>query len=314
MQYRTLGKSGISVSPLTIGAWQLGGPLFFDGKPDGHPDPGKENVIRMIHELGDLGINAIDTAEQYSASESERRVGEALKGRRDQWVISTKFGYRVGPGNVREDDSSPETIFPSLEGSLKRLGTDCIDVYLYHCAPKMDDLNAGRAVLEKAKKQGKIRSYGISTNNAGLIRAMIEQQTVEVVQFASNLLESADEISELAKVHQLGTQLRGVMAQGRLSGKYFHSQPQWRADDNRFNRVKNSDYGKFAVLKQFVPEGYTMAQVAMRWVLDRPEHHTICVGAKNRGDYRTALAALDLPPLSAETRAALAACAVTLRG
>jgi aryl-alcohol dehydrogenase-like predicted oxidoreductase len=85
MDLNELGNTGISVSPVTIGAWQLGGPLFFDGKPDGHPDPGKANVIRMIHELGDLGVNAIDTAEQYSAGESERRVGEALKGRRDQW-------------------------------------------------------------------------------------------------------------------------------------------------------------------------------------------------------------------------------------
>ena len=62
MNLNTLGKTGICVSPVTIGAWQLGGPLFFDGKPDGHPDPGKQNVIRMIHELGDLGVNAIDTA------------------------------------------------------------------------------------------------------------------------------------------------------------------------------------------------------------------------------------------------------------
>ena len=98
MELRALGGTGIEVSPITIGAWQLGGPLFFDGKPDGHPDPGKESVIRMIHELGDLGVNSIDTAEQYSAGESERRVGAALKGRRDRWVVSSKFGYRVGPG------------------------------------------------------------------------------------------------------------------------------------------------------------------------------------------------------------------------
>ena len=104
MEFRILGTTGIKVSPITIGAWQLGGPLFFEGQPDGHPDPGRENVIRMIHELGDLGVNAIDTAEQYSAGESERRVGEALAGRRDQWVLSTKFGYRVGPNHIREDD------------------------------------------------------------------------------------------------------------------------------------------------------------------------------------------------------------------
>jgi aryl-alcohol dehydrogenase-like predicted oxidoreductase len=313
MEYRILGNTGIKVSPITIGAWQLGGPLFFDGKPDGHPDPGKENVIRMIHELGALGVNAIDTAEQYSAGESERRVGEALKGTRDQWVVSTKFGFRVGPGNTRVDDSSPETIMPSLEGSLKRLGTDRVDIYLYHCAPKVENLDEGRAVLEKAKEQGKIRSYGISTNDAGLIKAMVKHQAVEVMQFASSLLEEATDISGLAREYRIGTQLRGVMAQGRLSGKYFHSAQQWRPDDNRSNWFKNCDYTKYAALEPFVPEGYTMAQVALRWILDRPEHHTICLGAKNMNDYRVALAALALPRLSDETLAGLEACAKNLR-
>ena len=232
MKLNALGKTGISVSPITIGAWQLGGPLFFDGKPDGHPDPGKDNVIRMIHELGDLGVNAIDTAEQYSAGESERRVGEALKDRRDQWVISSKFGYRVGPNNTRDDGSQPETILPSLEGSLKRLGTDFIDVYLYHCAPEIEWLDEGRAVLERAKEQGKIRSYGISTNDVGLLEKMVEHDTVEVVQFASNLLDehsirlrreasARQDVWKLCQDNNLGTQVRGVMSQGRLSGKYF---------------------------------------------------------------------------------------------
>jgi aryl-alcohol dehydrogenase-like predicted oxidoreductase len=71
MDYRKLGKTNLMVSPLCIGAWQLGGPLFFDGKPDGHPDPGKDNVLRMIAELGERGINFIDTAEQYSNGESD---------------------------------------------------------------------------------------------------------------------------------------------------------------------------------------------------------------------------------------------------
>jgi aryl-alcohol dehydrogenase-like predicted oxidoreductase len=200
-----------------------------------------------------------------------------------------------------------------LEGSLKRLGTDRIDVYLYHCAPKLEDLDAGRVVLEKAKAQGKIRSYGISTNHKDLIRAMIEHRTVEVVQFASNLLEPTTELSALIKEHPLGAQVRGVMAQGRLSGKYFHAKQQWRPDDNRSDWFKDCDYNKYAVLEEFVPEGYTMAQVALRWILDRPEHHTLCMGAKNIADYRAALAALDLPPLSAETCAGLAACAQRLR-
>jgi aryl-alcohol dehydrogenase-like predicted oxidoreductase len=313
MNYRTLGKTGISVSPLTIGAWQLGGPLFFDGKPDGHPDPGREKVIRMIHELGDCGINAIDTAEQYSAGESERRVGEALNGRRDRWVISSKFGFRVGPGNTRDDGASPSTILPSLEGSLKRLRTDRIDIYLYHCAPEPGNIEAGREVLERAKKEGKIRAYGISTNDISLVERLIEKGAVDVLQFASSLLDPADGLSALAAEHRLGTQVRGVMAQGRLSGKYFHETPVWQADDNRSDRFRHVDYQKYAVLEEFIPEGYTMAQVALRWVLDQPCHHTVCLGAKKIEDYRTSLAALELPPLDPDVCATLTACAASLR-
>lgn len=309
---RKLGHTEFEVSPLTIGAWQLGGPLFFDGKPDGHPDPGKENVIRMIHELADLGVNAIDTAEQYSAGESERRVGEALKDRRDQWVVSTKFGYRVGPGNTREDDSNPETIMSSLEGSLKRLDTDFIDVYLYHCAPEIGDLDAGREVLEEARRQGKIRSYGISTNDVPLLEKMVAAHAVEVVQFATNLLDEEAEVWALCRDNNLGTQLRGVMAQGRLSGKYFDRTPEFRSDDNRSNWCKDEDYSRFAVLAEGLPAGMTMAQAAIRWILDRPGAHTICMGAKNIEDYRSAIAAAEMPPLTEEVRKSLERIAAEL--
>ena len=168
MEYRILGRTGLAVSPITIGTWQLAGPLFFGGKPDGHPDPGKDYVLRLIRELGERGINSIDTAEQYGNGESERRVGEAIQGRRDRWIVSTKFGYRVAPDGTRVDDSGPDTIMSSLEGSLRRLRTDYIDIYLFHCAPRLADLDTSRNVLEQAKAQGKIRYSGISTGNVEL--------------------------------------------------------------------------------------------------------------------------------------------------
>jgi aryl-alcohol dehydrogenase-like predicted oxidoreductase len=298
MKKNKLGQTGLEVSPFTIGAWQLGGPLFFDGKPDGHPDPGEQNVIRMIHELGDLGVNAIDTAEQYSAGESERRVGKAIRDRRDQWVVSSKFGYRVGSDGTRDDGSQPETILPSLEGSLKRLGSDFIDVYLYHCTPERGHIEAGREVLEAAKQAGKIRAYGISTNDVDLLEKLISGRSVEVVQFASSLLNKSSKVWKLCRENNLGTQIRGVMAHGRLSGKYFQANPVWREDDNRSNWFKEIDFTRYAPLASCVPENYTMAQAAIRWVLDHPGCHTICMGAKRIEDYRAAIETLDLPPLS----------------
>ena len=309
MKYTTLGKTGLNVSALTVGSWQLGGPLAFDGKPDGHPDPGKEQVIRMMRELGDMGINSIDTAEQYSAGESERRVGEAIQGQRDQWVVTSKFGYRVGPNNVRIDDSSPATILPSLDGSLKRLGTDYLDVYLYHCAPDLADLEQGRAVLEAAKQAGKIRAYGVSTAHPSLVRSLLEKDSVDVVQFPSSLIDENAEIWEMAQAQQLGTQVRGVMASGRLSGKYFGKNASWRADDNRSNWFKDADFKAYAALEEYVPEGMTMAQAAIRWTLDHCGCHTICMGAKNMDDYRAAVAAVEMSALPADVSEALQTCA-----
>lgn len=252
----------------------------------------------MIHALGDMGINAIDTAEQYSGGESERRVGEALKGRRDQWVISTKFGFRIGPDHTRDDGSQPETIMPSLEGSLKRLDTDYIDIYLYHCPPELAWLDEGRDVLEAAKVQGEIRSYGISTNAVDLVEVMVRHDTIEVLQFSSNLLNEYSDMWKLAQDNNLGIQVRGVMAQGRLSGRYFQKSPEFRRDDNRSNWCRDDDYTRFAPLGDCLPEGITMAQAAIRWILDHSGAHTICMGAKRLEDYRTAIQAVELDPLA----------------
>lgn len=288
-----LGQTGIEVSPITIGAWQLGGPLFFDGKPDGHPDPGKDNVIHMIRDLGELGINAIDTAEQYSAGESEKRVGEAIQGKRDKWVVSTKFGYRVGRDGNREDDSSPGTIMHSLEGSLRRLKTDYLDVYLYHCAPQVKDIEVGREVLTRAKDQGKIRSYGISTNNIELLKEMEKAKSVEVVQFANHMCQNRLDIWELAKKNNWGTQIRGVMYQGRLSGKYFDKAPDFKGDDNRSKMTMKDNFVKYAALREYLPEGMSMSQAVVLWTLLNDQSHTICLGAKTLKDYKNIIDGLN---------------------
>jgi aryl-alcohol dehydrogenase-like predicted oxidoreductase len=313
MQQRILGKTGLEVSPLCIGAWQLAGPLAFDGQPDGHPDPGRNNVLRMIRELGDCGINFIDTAEQYGAGESERRVGEALQGERKNWIISTKFGYRVGPDGGRIDNSRPETIIPSIEGSLQRLRTDYIDIYLYHCAPAVSDLEEGRAVLEKLVQQGKCRYYGISTGNLELVQTMIKLDMIDVLQYPSNLLQDARTMRAAALAGNIGTQVRGVMAQGRLSGRYFDSQPDWRPDDNRSRPDNTQDYRKYAAFREVLPEGYTMAQAAIRWTLNQPGNHSICMGAKNMEDYRIAIQAAEMPALKKEEQERLEKCAADIQ-
>ena len=141
---------------------------------------------------------------------------------------------------------------------------------------------------------------------------MVSHKAVEVIQFATNLLDAHSDIWKLAQDNQLGTQLRGVMAQGRLSGKYFNQSPAFRSDDNRSEWCKDEDYTRFAILAECLPEGMTMGQAAIRWILDHPGAHTICMGAKNIEDYRTAIAASEMPALGTATRATLELTAETV--
>src|SRR5262245_34585926 len=160
MEHRVLGRTGLRVSAFGVGNWQLSGPVQIEGVPDGYPDRGEAHAVELIRGCGDLGINLIDTAEVYGDGEGERRVGKAVKGQRDRWIIATKFGIRRGPAGNRIEDPSPETIAPSLEGSLRRLETDYIDILLYHSPPRSEQLAAGKDVLDRLKREGKIRAYG----------------------------------------------------------------------------------------------------------------------------------------------------------
>lgn len=300
MKRVTLGSTGLQVSPLCIGTWQLAGPVTFDGQPDGHPDPGKENVLRMIRELKDLGINFIDTAEQYGGGEAERRTGEALVTNRDDWIISTKFGYRVGPGNTRIDNSSPGTIMSSIEGSLERLRTDRIDIFLYHCAPDPKDLPEAFEILDRARRDGKVRYFGISGTSLGLIKDLHTNDLLDVLQFPVSMLNPQPEITAFCAEHHIGTQLRGIMAQGRLTGKYLTQKPTWHADDNRKNKVADENLTNYQALADLLPEGMTLAQAAIQWALSNPAHHSICLGAKNLEDYKTAIEAVEMKQISTE--------------
>ena len=122
MEYRILGSTGMKVSALAIGTWQLSGPLSFDGKPDGFSDPGEKYVINLISACAGLGINVIDTAEIYGDGEGEKRVGKAISGQRDKWIVSTKFGMRRGSKGerIRDVHKNPGGI-PYSAGSARHV-------------------------------------------------------------------------------------------------------------------------------------------------------------------------------------------------
>lgn len=302
MRRRALGRTGIEVSEVGVGAWQLGGPLVLDGKADGHPDVGSEAAVSLIRRCGELGINLVDTAEQYGAGESERRVGEALAGQRDRWVISTKFGALVGPAGERVRDVSAARVPASLEGSLRRLRTDWIDVYLYHVPPDQAQAEATVRRLEQARREGKVRAVGISTDDLGLCRFLHGLGALDVVQFPRSLLEPRTALAAFLAEVGAGGIVRGVFAHGRLSGRYFHEPPRFAADDIRggwypADRAA-AEFARYSVFEELLTPERTMAKLALRYALDLPGTDSVILGAKRVADYETALAATELPPLT----------------
>ncbi|MEL7360127.1 MAG: aldo/keto reductase [Cyanobacteria bacterium J06560_6] len=304
MKYRILGKTGLKVSVIGIGSWQLSGPMRLNNKADGFPDPGRDKVINLIRSCGDLGINFIDTAELYGEGEGERRIGEAIRDQRDRWVVSTKFGMTKGPSGERIENVHPDMIRQSVEGSLRRLKTDYIDIYLYHSPPDLNLIGEGKQVLEALKQEGKLRFYGISTDIPSVLSQMVDRQAVDVAMFAQSLLKYPSSMLDLVKKHNLGLIVRGSLAAGQLSGKYFHQKPQLSEQDIR--KPVPYSWQRYAVYEQFLPEGVSMTAFALRYLLDFETTHTIVLGGKSIESYQAALAVLDVPPLEPNTHQALA--------
>ena len=303
MEYRILGRTGLKVSVFGIGSWQLSGALTIDGKPDGFRELGRDSAIAIIKGCRDLGINLIDTAEIYGDGEGERRIGSAIEGNRDRWIISSKFGMRRGTKGERIINPNPHTIRNSLEGSLHRLKTDYLDIYLYHAPPQAESIAEGKEVLETLKQEGKIRFYGISTDNPQELESLVELDAVDVVNCAQSLIARPPKILNLVRANNLGMITRGALAAGQLSGKYFHQSPQFSTDDFRYGIKFN--WNKYQFYEKFVPEGVSMTAFALRYLLDVDTTQTILLGGKSLADYTEAITALEIDPLGKEIHSRL---------
>src|SRR5271156_2128652 len=225
MDYRTLGTTGTKVTPLCLGAMMFG--------EWGNPD--HEDSTRIIHRALDAGINFVDTADVYSRGESEEIVGKALAGRRDKVVLATKFGLPVRDEPNRQG-ASPRWIVRALEASLRRLGTDYIDLYQLHRPDYSTDLDETLGALSDLIRAGKLRAIGSSTFPADL---MVEAQWVaerrghhrfRTEQPRYSILTRTIEGTVLpaAQRHRMGVLSYGPLSSGWLSG---------RADPTRGHRT-----------------------------------------------------------------------------
>lgn len=222
---RTLGRSGIEVSALGIGCWAIGGPWVDGetGKPFGWGEVDDRESIAAIHCALDNGIDFIDTSDNYGAGHSEKVIGQALRGRRDQAVLATKFGFVTDEETKLASGSNASRAYikSACEASLRRLGTDYIDLYQFHLgdypehlAPEVLD------VLEELVKDGKIRFFGWSTDLPDRAEIFAKSKHCVAIQHNLNVFLDNADMLDVCERHQLASINRGPLAMGLLSGKY----------------------------------------------------------------------------------------------
>jgi aryl-alcohol dehydrogenase-like predicted oxidoreductase len=275
MKYRTLGRTGVKVSPFCLGTMMFG----VWGNAD-HDDS-----VRIIHRALDAGINFVDTADVYSAGESEVIVGKALKDRRDDVVLATKVHFPLGEGR-NNSGNSRRYVLKAVEDSLRRLGTDWIDLYQVHRPDYTTDVEETLSVLTDLVRDGKIRAFGCSTFpaeeiveahhvalNRGLMRFRTEQPPY-------SMLARGVERSVLPTAQRLGMGVLvwSPLASGFLSGKHRRgaSAEAFRAtlSPERFDETLPGNAAKFEAVEQFAKladeMGVSLPALAIAFVTSHP--------------------------------------------
>ena len=303
MHYRSLGRTGWNVSEISFGAWAIGGAW---GSTDDNES------LAALRKAIDCGVNFIDTADVYGNGRSERLVGQVKRERKEQIIVATKAGRRLTP-HIAEGYNA-RNLAGFVEDSLRHLATDCIDLLQLHCPPTSVYYHPEVfGALDDLARAGKIRYYGVSVETVEEALKAIEFPNVQSVQIIFNCFRQrpAELFFQEAKRRGVGILARVPLASGMLTGKLGPGS-QFAPDDHRnFNRhgeafdvgetFSGVDYelGLQAVeaLRPLVPTGQTMAQMALRWILNFPAVTCAIPGAKRPAQVEENAAAADLPRL-----------------
>ncbi len=304
---RQLGRSGIAVSPMGMGCWAVGGSGWGGGADD-------EESMRGIHRALELGISFFDSADAYGDGHSEGILARALEGRRDQAVIATKFGYlsteaaRQRPGGTAD----PQSIRELCEASLRRLNTDYIDLYQFHINDyPADQAEPVRETLESLVTEGKIRTYGWSTDYPDRARVFAQGPNCSAIQVELNVLDDAADILAVCHEFDLAAINRGPLAMGLLTGKYTPGKTL-PADDVRGpnapawmkyfkNGQPNPEWlDKVNAIGEILRSGgRTLAQGALAWLWARSPHTLPIPGFRTVAQVEENCGAMHYGPLTA---------------
>jgi aryl-alcohol dehydrogenase-like predicted oxidoreductase len=281
MEYRRLGKSELNVSVIGVGTWPIGGSFW------GFSDDAK--AVAAIEKAIDSGLNLIDTAPVYGNGHSEKLVARAIKGRRQQVIIATKCGLHF-KGATAINDLKPDSIRQELEASLKRLGTDMIDLYQCHWPDPATPIEETIGEMAKMKAEGKIRAIGVSNFDAALLEKAQKVAPIASNQVPYSLLnrEIENELIPFCLEQDIGILAYGPLGGGILSGKY-REKPKFRKNDARtffYNYYEEPLWTKVqALLKELekiaARHDRPVVQVAINWVRQQSGIISALVGAKN---------------------------------
>ncbi|MFC4617881.1 aldo/keto reductase [Camelliibacillus cellulosilyticus] len=285
MKVNRLGTSDLMISEVGFGTMSL--------------PQNEQEAIYIIHEALDRGVNFIDTADLYDYGRIETVIGKALKGRRDHVIIATKAGNRWEPGKPGwRWDPSKAYIKEAVKGSLKRLGTDYIDLYQLHGGTLEDPIDETIEAFEELKSEGWIRWYGISSIRPNVIREYVARSNIVSVMMQYSILDRRPEESvlELLAENKVSVIARGPIAKGLLS-------------DNGEHKVTEKGYLDYSAdeLRELIPRlkaetnaRRSLSETAIRYILSQPAVAVTIPGASRLDQLVKNIQAADAPPLSGE--------------
>ncbi|MFF7444769.1 MULTISPECIES: aldo/keto reductase [unclassified Streptomyces] len=311
--HRTLGRSGIDVSPLGFGCWAVGGEWStLDGQPLGWGKVDDDESVRAIRRALDLGVTFFDTADVYGTGHSERVLGRALGKRRAEVVVATKWGnlFDERTRTLNGQDASTEYLREALTASLARLGTDYVDLYQFHLSDAHPEHGARlRDACEELVREGLIRAYAWSTDDPARAAVFAEGKHCVAVQHALNVLQDAPEMLALCEESDLASINRSPLAMGLLAGKRQGPQdpgdirstpPAWMrgfttegADADWLARVD-------ALRSLLTSNGRTLAQGALAWLWARSPRTVPIPGFRSVEQAEQNAGAMEKGPLSAD--------------
>ncbi len=303
MEYRQLGFSGLKVPALSFGTGTFGGTTeFFQA----WGSTGAEEAERLVSICLEAGLNLFDTADVYSEGASEEILGKAISGRRDQVLIATKASFRTGPG-VNDLGNSRHHLISACEASLRRLGTDYIDLYQLHGFDAIAPLEETLSALDTLVTQGKVRYIGCSNFSGWHLMKSISlserygwSRFVAHQAYYSMLGRDYEwELMPLAVDQKVGTIVWSPLGWGRLTGKIRRGQPL--PETSRLHKTAASGppvsdehvYSVVDALDAIAKQtGKSVPQIALNWLLQRPTVSSVIIGARNEEQLRQNLGAV----------------------